>query len=310
MVNLLITSVSNKVPLIQCIRECLKITDVRIIGGDFNSNIISTYFLDDFWEMPLLKDLAIQELIDYCLSKDIYYILPTREEDLLYFSENKELLLNNKINVMVSNYESITKTTDKQVFYKELSEKGIPVIFTSKNIGEINCEYFVVKECEGSGSRKIGLKLSKNDAIVFAKKLSDPIFQPFISGEEYSIDLYITKQQMVKGIVVRKRTLVIDGESQITEVTTHPKLEKVISDAALTLGLEGHVMFQALIREDGKIFIIECNARIGGASTLCIYAGLDSFNWWIAECNGENIENRELFIKPLKQVRYKRDLII
>ena len=49
----------------------------------------------------------------------------------------------------------------------------------------------VVKErFSDFGRQKNGLNLSKKDAILYSKKLSSPVFQPFIDGTERGI-LYI-----------------------------------------------------------------------------------------------------------------------
>lgn len=307
--KLLVTSAANKVPLIECIK---KTTDLCIIAADVNENNLSKYFTDQFWKMPFLKDLKINEFIIFCKQQQITYVLPTRGADSIYFSTYKKQLENEGIYVLTSSKESILKASDKLYFYQFLNKKAFPLIPTYTDIGELRTfSKYVVKERNGAGSRNLFLNLSREQVANIIPTLENPIIQPMISAsEEYSIDVYVTKTKRVKAAVVRKRSLVINGESQITEIVDHPKLESLISRAAITLDLEGHVMFQAFEEEHGELWIIECNARIGGASTLSIYAGLDTFNWWIAECNGENIDDWPVEIKKLKQIRYKKDLIL
>lgn len=305
--SILVTSVGTKVPLIECLKTFVS---TEIIGCDLYSNVLSTYFLNDFFVVPKLEEVEINHFIEQCKKYKVRYILPTREADLLYFSSRKHLFTVNNIDVWSSSMEVIEKVNDKLLFSKLLLNKNLSVIPSFQNTEGCQSKSFVLKERYGAGSRNIFIDLSKEDVLKKKSLLQYPIIQPYIKGKEYSIDIYITKTKKVKAVVVRKRTLVIDGESQITEIVHHTRLEALISEAALALNLEGHVMFQAIEDENGELWIVECNARIGGASTLSIYAGLDTFNWWIAECNGENIDDWPVNIKKLKQVRYKKDLIL
>lgn len=308
MSNILITSASNKVPLIECIKSTCNSLN-KIIVADANPNNISRYFSSDYWEMPLLPELNVQDLIDYCNKNEVSYIIPTRDAELLYFSQHKSFLKDQGIQVLVSTYDAVNVTNDKLLFYYTLQRLGIQAIPTSTSIN-IEAARYVIKERTGAGSKKIYVNIDIDTLREVFGTFKAPIIQPYIKGREYSIDVYVTQNKKVKAVVVRERTLVIDGESQITKVVKHEKLEQLISKAALALNLEGHVMFQAIEDGEGALWIVECNARIGGASTLSIYAGLDTFNWWVAECEGKNIDDWPVEIKELKQIRYKKDLIL
>lgn len=307
--KLLVTSAANKVPLIECIK---KTVNLNIIASDANPNNLAQYFSDGFWQMPLLKDLNIEEFILYCQKHHISYVLPTRGPDLVYFSSYKSQLEKEGIFVHSSSIESLMIANDKLNFYDFLHSKGLPAIPTFTDLDKFKSlpSKFVIKERNGAGSKNLFLNVSYEEVKSILPTIEAPIIQPMITGEEYSIDVYVTRNKKVKATVVRKRSLVIDGESQITEIVDHPRLESLIKETAIALELEGHVMFQAFEDDQGKLWIIECNPRIGGASTLSIYAGLDTFNWWIAECNGENIDDWPVEIKNVKQIRYKKDLIL
>lgn len=308
MANILITSASNKIPLIDCIKTTWNGLN-KIFVADANPNNLSRYFSSDYWKMPLLSELNINDLVGYCKDKEISYIIPTRDEDLLYFSQYKIFLKNQGIHVLVSKHNAIKIVNDKLLFYDFLNRLGLKVIPSSTSIN-FEADSYVIKERSGAGSKKIFININLNTLKEVFEQFENPIVQPYIKGREFSIDLYITQTEKVKAQVIRERTLVIDGESQITKVVKHKKIEDLIREAALALNLEGHVMFQVIEDEVGDLWIIECNARIGGASTLSIYAGLDIFNWWFAECNGKNIDEWPVEIKELKQIRYKKDLIL
>ncbi|MEK8196574.1 ATP-grasp domain-containing protein [Lysinibacillus sp. FSL M8-0134] len=308
--SLLVLSAANKVPLLHIIKQ--SVPNIKLIAGDISSNVISRFFVDDFWEMPLLKDLEIDYFIANCKNQNVKYIIPTREGELLHFARWKESLKKEDIHVMVTNAKGIAVTSDKLLFYQSLKKYGYPVIKTSLNIADIESDSYVVKERAGAGSKNLYINISKEEAIRISPQLNAPIFQPYIGGKEYSIDVYMMKNGKAKGAIVRERVLVINGESQITRTVIKTDLAKLVMEVAETLNLYGHVMFQIVEDIKGQPHIIECNARFGGASTLSIKAGLDSFNWFIRESNKQSICDMKFKspVEQLTQIRYSKDLII
>jgi len=312
--KILITSISNKTTLIEAVRKTVSVNGVYpiIIGADSNPTALAKDFVDEFWHMPVLKDILVKDFILYCNLKGINIIFPSRDGELKFFAKHKEVFFDHNIHVMVSPLDAIEISLDKLKFYDYLSRRKFPVIPTVLNIEYLDSSLYIVKERMGSGSQNIYVKVSKEEAIYYAKGMSNPIFQPYIEGIEYSIDLYMTKVNKPKSVIVRERVDVVDGESQITRTVRRPVLEDIIEKIAITMKLKGHVMFQAIVDGQGHTHILECNARIGGASTLSIYAGMDSFHWWIKEANGSNLDEY-IFRrneKELTLIRYKKDLIV
>lgn len=312
--HILITSLSNKVPLIGEVRKAAsRLKSVgKVYGADSNPNCIGRYFVDQFWQMPMLDQLNIMELIRYCQTNNIRFIIPTRDGELLYFAQHKRTLRDQGIQVMVSDAESVASCLDKLRFYEQAQALRYPAIITSSDIDCIHAGRYVVKERYGAGSRSIGLNLSKVEAIRHADGLQQPIFQPYIAGREFGIDAYIDRDGNAKGTVARRRSLVVNGESQITETMHHPELEAVCARLGEALKLYGHLVFQALLDDQGAIHIIECNARFGGASRLSLEAGLDSFYWFLLEAGGADLRQYP-FIRATREkklVRYAEDMII
>ncbi|PID02601.1 carbamoyl-phosphate synthase [Sporosarcina sp. P2] len=311
--NVLVTSISKKVPLIEKVKDAATRdkSNFKVYVGDTFADCIGRYFSDAFWKMPLLENLHIQELIKYCKEHNIKVIFPSREGELTYFSERKEYLKMNNIYVMVSELDGLNRTQDKLEFYNFLIEKKYPVIKTRLCIDEKDTGFYVVKDRFGTGSLNLHLNVTSVEAIRVAKQLRQPIFQPYIVGTEYSIDVYVDTFGKSKGAIVRERVLVVNGESQITKTIQYKELESLAMGLAEVLGLYGHVMFQIIVDSNGNPHIIECNPRFGGASTLSIEAGLDSFYWFLLEAQGESLEKYPFIRanKELTQIRYPKDLI-
>lgn len=310
--NVLVTSISKKIPMLKAVKKAIeKMGNGRLFGGDMNPDCIGKHFVDVFWLMPRAEMENLPEITTYLKANNIIAVIPSRDGELSFWAKAKELLEKEGISVMVSNENTVNVCIDKLYFYKELQSKGIAAIPTFTAPDDDSVSTWVVKEQFGAGSESLGLNLSKEKALEHAKTLKKPIFQPFIAGKEYSIDVYVGKDSRTKSAVVRSRDLIVNGESQITTTQDHRVLEETCASAAEQIQSYGHLVFQAIVNDEG-VHIIECNSRFGGASTLSIAAGLDSFYWFLLEANGENLSQYPVFrcSRQLKQIRYPSDIVI
>lgn len=309
--NVLITSISKKVPLIKAVKRGVKKinSSIKVYGGDVDSNCIGKYFVDEFWQMPKLEELSEYDLLNFCKKNNIGLIIPSRDGELEYFSEIKDKLRKVGTHVMVSDLEIVKKCLDKLKFSKIENIHAIPAVV---NIEELDAKSYVVKERYGAGSRSIGIDLSKNDAITHSQSLKSPIFQPFIKGSELSVDAYVELNGNIKGIVIRKRELVVNGESQITSTFYDDELEIKFKEIIKNLYLYGHIIMQVIIDENKDIHLIECNPRFGGASTLSLKVGLDSFYWAYLESKGISIGDYPFIrsVTNIKQIRHAEDIFL
>jgi carbamoyl-phosphate synthase large subunit len=288
--NILITSINNKIPLIKAVKNAAhRISDeIQVWGADIRE-VQGRDYVDNFWRMPVLDERSLPLIIEFCKEHLIRIIIPTRDGELTYWSKNREVFLRKEIFVMVSPLDSIRMAIDKKTFSDYLLKNHFNAIPTYLKIEDTPAPRIVVKERFGAGSNNIGLNLDRAQARAFYGSLNCPIVQPYIHGEEYSVDLYINREGTPIGVVIRKREIVIKGESKVTYTVEDPGLEEECIRLAKSIGFLGHVMFQVLKSESGAYYFLECNARFGGASTLSLYAGLDSFYWLINEVDGNNV---------------------
>ena len=309
--NCLITSVSKKIPLIEEVRKSTKKINnkIKIIGNDIDQLCIGKYFVDEFWLSEKITNIKFSDLLKEIEAREIGFIIPTRNGELKYWSKLKNKLEEYNVFTMISDEEQINICLNKINFYQYCVQNKIPAIQSTVKIDDISFKYFVVKEKYGAGSKNIGIRLTKEEAIKKSKELEDPIFQPFIEGIEYSFDGYVDKKGNVKGVILRKRDYVVDGESQITTVFHDPSLNKKIKNYIEKFNFYGHIVGQFIVDQNDKLHLIEINPRFGGASTLGIHAGLDSFFWFFLESMKKNIDNYPFMLtkKEIKQVRHPAD---
>ena len=312
--NVLLSSSGNKVPLLLALKDA--VSRLRIGGtvtaGDINNQVLTSYFCDAFWEMPATIDANRSQIITELKKHQITHVLPTRDGELLFWANMKPLLQSEGIDVIVASEPAITRCLDKLKF----SQHDAPNIISSctdlSAFGQQSeSPRYVVKERFGSGSASVGINLSASDALTHASTLSSPIFQPYIDGQEISIDAWLTQEYQLKAAMCRVRALVINGESQVTYTLPDspflPQIERILS----SLKLSGPVVLQAIIRQ-GKLHIIECNTRFGGASTLGIKAGVDSLFWSLSESLGEDVNALPVSLceQTIRQIRAATDFYL
>ncbi|MCC2545235.1 ATP-grasp domain-containing protein [Hymenobacter sp. BT175] len=315
--TVLVTSIGRKIPLLRAVRAALRTwhPDSRLLGADADARCLGRYVVDGFWEMPALTSLSPDVLLAYCQAQCVTAIIPTRDGELAFWARHKSVLAAAGVAVLVSSETAIAACLDKLRFAQLVTGLGFAAIPTAAHPSDLPTNAFatfVVKERLGAGSVSLGLNLSAAEAREHAATLREPIFQPFIPGREYSVDVYVNAQGRAQGAIARTRDLVVHGESQVTTTAAYPTLVKHCVGLAEQLGLYGPAVFQVLETEGGELYFIECNARFGGASTLGVACGLDVFGWFLREAAGHTLPT-ELVTAPTEprtQLRIPQDQVM
>ncbi len=309
----LISSVSKKVPLIRSVTQATtKLGQViSIVGGDSNDDCIGRHFVDCFWHMPRLNELSLGALVSYCDANQIRAVVPTRDGELIYYAEHRAALWEHGISVLVSEPSAVRICLDKLEFYRFGAEAGFPVIPTEANIASLQASSYVAKERFGAGSIGIALQVGKDQALEHANRLESPVYQPFIAGTEISADLYIDRKGKCKGVILRRRDVIVGGESQVTTTFRDAKLEELCAAFGEAIGIYGHAVMQVIIDEQGDYHVIECNARLGGASRLSLESGLDSLYWFLLESEGVDLDEYPFLRADTEKrlIRFAEDII-
>ncbi|MEQ8268855.1 MAG: NAD-dependent epimerase/dehydratase family protein [Parvibaculum sp.] len=313
--HVLVSSASKKVPLVRAVQQAARKLhpDIDVIAGDMQAGALTRHVADGFWQMPRTVEAAIGELLDGCRERGIRTIIPTRDGELPFWARHRAQLASAGIDVVVSPLESVETCLDKLAFAQLGHERGLPFIPAALHPGELDERGpFVVKERFGAGARSIGINLDREAALAHGASLENPIYQPFIDGREISIDAWMDTEHRVKGLVLRHRDKVVDGESQITTTFRDAGVEAEVERVLGALRLRGPVVLQVLVDTRGHTHVIECNTRFGGASTASIAAGLDMFYWSLLEGRGADLADYpfERIEGELRQVRLPSDIYI
>ena len=283
---ILFSSLSAKISLCEKVLQSARRFDKqsRVIGVDCDPNCPAASRVKEFALIPPLEEMDLETLTNYCLGLGVTHVVPTRDEELGYWSARSNHLKQKGIQVMVSSESAVKTCQDKLLFSRSLESSAIPPIDSSDELSRLSCDFFAVKERSGSASKSIGLNLVAQEALEHAKGLDRPIFQPMVQGREFSAETWINSSGKCHGMLLRWRTKIIDGEAHETETFENQEWQKLlISTFEAIPGLSGHALAQVIVDPEQSLHLIEINPRLGGASPLALAAGLNSIEWFLLQ---------------------------
>ena len=308
--NVILTSIGSKVPLAKLFVEQAQKFDAKVFGTDLDEDIPAKLFLDDVFQVPnITSNLFLERIVSLCKEKKISLVIPTRDQDLLYFSRFQRHFEQASIRVLTPPTNSIELCQDKLSFGRFLAAHGFEPIETFASLDQIKGYPLFARPRWGAGSK--GCLKVENESV--AKKIlgdCNYLLHPFVVAEEYSVDLLTDFNSNPVQAVSRRRIRVENGESKITQIKMKSSLIEAARALAKPLNLIGHSVVQMFDIEGEQPKIIEVNPRFGGASTLSVQAGLQSVHrilaWHFTKT--DYVVRKQLPIKNgLKMYRYSED---
>jgi carbamoyl-phosphate synthase large subunit len=299
--KVLFTSVGRRVELIQAFRQAANELNIEltIIGTDIAPDAPALCFCDETQIVCRIKDKNyIPQLLAFCESNEVDCIIPTIDTDLLLLAENKKLFEKIGTKVLISAADKVRLCRDKNYtaeYFISLGLKSpLPVNKVEKfeqimERGEVSFPAFI-KPKDGSSSINAYRADNLEDLKLYADKIGDYIIQPYISGREYTIDIFCDYEGNPVYITPRERLAVRAGEVLKTRITQDDTMISEMLKLVADYKPCGQITVQ-LIREEktGDNYYIEINPRFGGGAPLSIKAGANSAKAVLKMLNGEKL---------------------
>jgi carbamoyl-phosphate synthase large subunit len=130
------------------------------------------------------------------------------------------------------------------------------------------------------------------------------ISQEMVHGEEYTVDVFFSKDFKPIYIVPRKRIDVKDGKSTKGMVVNNPKIDKLITKISNNIKFLGPINFQLFETKKGGLFLIEVNPRIAGGMALGFAASENWINLIVENILNEKTISVKNIDYGLKMTRY------
>ncbi len=225
-----------------------------------------------------MKDPAyIQNLINICKEDKIDLLIPTIDTDLLVLSENKDRFEAVGTRVMISQPDKILICRDKNNTSQFFVDCGLHAPMPVNNWREYKGGYpAYIKPKDGSSSINAFKVENEDELEVYAAQVEDYIIRPFVSGHEYTIDIFCDWNGNPLYIVPRERMQVRAGEVLKTRIF----MDETMIEEARVLCKKfkpcGPMTVQLIKDDEGVNWYIEINPRYGGGAPLSMKAGARS----------------------------------
>lgn len=294
-IKILFTSVGRRVELMQAFRSAADRLGVslEIWGADMAENAPALLYCDRVVKVCRIRDKEyIPSLLSLCDKEKIDALVPTIDTDLLVLSQNKSEFAKVGTTVMVANEDKVALCRDKRYTADYFNSVGLKSPHPVDDYTKYH-EGFPAFIKPKDGSSSIGAHKVENESelISYSKQVADYIVQPFISGTEYTVDVFCDLDGMPIYITPRIRQAVRAGEVLKTRIVNDSQIIDEIKALVADFKPAGAITVQ-LIRDDnsGIDYYIEINPRFGGGAPLSIKAGADSAEALIRLLLGENLE--------------------
>lgn len=245
----------------------LKKNNIKVIGVDCNSYASGFYLCDKSYVIPKGDDPGyMRAMLRICIIEKPEAIISGPEEELLTLSKNKKIFEKKNIIVLVPDYETVRICADKMATYKFFTKENIPTPVIYKKNGNIKFPV-IIKPRFGRGSTDVYKARNKNELKFYLNKVKEPIIQEFVSGTEYTIDVFADLKSNPLSVIPRIRIETESGLSTKGKTVYDRKIidfcEKIIKKLELT----GPSCIQC-IKNKKELKFIEINTRFGGGSIL------------------------------------------
>lgn len=279
--KILFTSVGRRVELIQAFRAAavrLKIPAV-IFGADISDTAPALFFCDRQKIVCRISNPDyIPTLLKICADEKIDLLIPTIDTDLLILAENKKKFADIGTRVVISDADKIAICRNKRKTYSFFVDCGLKSPITVDDYKAYTGGFpAFIKPKDGSSSINAYRVDSLQGLEEKASAVEDYIVQPYISGKEYTVDIFCDFFGNPIYITPRERLSVRSGEVLITKIMHN---EKIIGECKKIIKAFcpcGNITVQLIEdKNTHENYYIEINPRFGGGAPLGIKSGADS----------------------------------
>ena len=296
--NIMFTGVGRRIELIQAFRNASLVLskELKIYGADMDGTAPALAYCDYTRRVVAMKDPHyIDNLLEICTDDHIDLIIPTIDTDLLALSENKEKIEQTGTKVMVSEPDKIRVCRDKNNTSQFFVDCGLHAPMPVNDWKEYKARYpAFIKPKDGSSSINAFKVENKEQLEVYARQIKDYIVQPFISGREYTIDVFCDWEGKPISIVPRERLQVRAGEVLKTRIDLDHIMIEESKKLCSAFKPCGPMTVQLIRDDDGVDWFIEINPRFGGGAPLSMKAGARSAETILRLLDAEDIEEQQI----------------
>lgn len=305
-------------------------TDQIALIEELHQRDIEVYLID-YFENPPAKPFVEKHFQGSTLDTEFVQEVAVREKvDLIVTAcTDQALLTMAKVSETLSlpcyiSYEIALNVTNKSYMKKIMQQHNIPtarytVIYNCDEVKAINFDYpLVIKpaDCNSSkGVRKVTNQEDMDILLVETLNLSrthTAIIEEYKEGKEVSADLYIENGTayllcVTESTKIRNNTgtfTILQSHYPVTNDEENFEIQMIAQKIADVFHLKNTPLLVQLIMKDGKFYVLEFSARMGGGSKYKLIEVLTGVN--IMRLYTDLILGKNPKVNPKPQVHYAR----
>jgi len=281
---------------------------VRIVSSDTNP-ISAGFFMSDAYELlPEVESKSyLSRLFEIITKHKISILMPSSGYDIYHYSKNKNKLLKLGAFPIVSDENTMEICRDKMETYYHLSKKfDLPATtLDSKNISRFP---IIAKPRYGKGSKGITKIDNSMDLKCALSKQNELIFQEYLPGTEYTIDVLSDLNGAPIIAVPRIRVQTKAGISTVGKIVIDEKISETCKLIAKYLKIKGPCCIQMKESSKGILKLVEVNPRLGGGTIFTALAGANFPAMILDMVMGKQIRIPK--ISEITIVRYFEEIVV
>ena len=280
----------------------------KILATD-SSSLSAGFFMADANEViPEADDHSfVDRLFRIVKMYQVEVLMPSSGFDIYPYSENRKQLAEIGAEAIVSDRDKLEICRDKMLTFQTLSNTFV-LPFTTAEPDKIETFPVLAKPRFGKGSRGIVKIDDESDLRYILSKRNDLVFQEYLPGTEYTVDVLSDLNGKPLMAVPRIRMQTKAGISTKGRVLRDPSLEIDCMKIAEYIGIRGPCCMQMKESEEGRLKLIEVNPRMGGGTIFTTLAGAN-FPALLLEI----IEGKQITIPTISEItviRYFEEFVL
>lgn len=292
--KILFTSAGRRVELVEMFRSAAKRLNLDLIlyGADMDVSAPALAFCDGKLEVPRIKSEEYLPVLQrFCKENQIDLLIPTIDTDLLLLAQNRAMFEEVNTRVLISASEKIALCRDKRYTADYFHSVGLQSPSPVDDVKQYQGGFpAFIKPKDGSASKNAYRADTWEELELHAEQIPDYIIQPFVSGTEYTVDIFCDFDGNPIYITPRVRLAVRAGEVLKTEIRQDESIIREMKQMLADYRPCGPLTVQ-LIQDTvtGVNWYIEINPRFGGGAPLSMKAGADSAEALLRLLSGEQV---------------------
>ena len=325
MITVLITGCSlHSSDLIKEMRDNYDNEEIRVVGINCEDTALLRKGVDAGYVVPRITEPDyIPIVLDICKRENVDVILPFITAELPLMAEYKGFFEFHGVKVSVSSAESIAAVGDKVRLaekYPELMPKQAVVnsfddiLEFAQEVGypekSFCCKlpnrcgglgFCIIDEVKGKDItivNKFGMNhyITLDQLLVYFENLKEKmILQEYEEGSDFSLCILADKGRIVHQLGF-EASLMSFGSAMFANIAMNEQASAIAEEIVSDSGLDGNACFDFILKEDGRVKLLEVNPRLSATLPFMARAGLNLPYLRCRQLLGFDIENVKLDI--------------